>query len=734
MAIRITESNLQFQLDMRSSSYVMQVRDGFLLHLYWGGRLAPDDHSYFFREQGRAAFSPRMEHCQGFILDDVPLEYPCWGRGDLRTPALEIENADGSNIVDLRYEDFRVSSGKPRIPGLPAVYAEKAEECETLTILLRDRISGIVVELYYCVFEETDILTRYVRIRNDGAQPVQLRRAMSASVEFDHTRYDVISNYGTHCRERQLERRPLTHGRFLLSSRRGASSHVHNPFLLLTSPTADETSGDVYAAVLVYSGSFASEVAAGQFDTARAMIGLNPEEFSWKLEPGEEFYTPEAVLTYSGEGLDQMSQNFHRLFRTRLCRGKYRDLRRPVLLNSWEACYFGFDEARLKKIGSCCADLGIELLVIDDGWFGRRDSDNCSLGDWVVDRRKLPNGLEGIYEHLKGLGIGLGIWFEPEMVSPDSDLYRAHPDWCLHIEGRPRSEGRQQLILNLSRPEVCAYLYDAISAVLKTGMISYVKWDFNRNMTEVGSEALPADRQREVTHRYYLGLYGLLERLVTAFPEVLFESCSGGGGRFDAGMLYYMPQVWTSDNSDAIERLRIQHGTSLVYPMSAMSAHVSASPNHQTGHVTPFETRFCVALTGSFGYELDPTCLSDEEKELVRSTGAIYKEYGERLANGSYHRLRSPFEEPCAAWCTVSADRSLCIAGYVLTHVRMYGNNERIALRGLKPDARYREKFTGEVYRGDQLMRFGLHAPTALEYQSILWILEELPPEEAAGS
>lgn len=724
--ITYTKENGQIQIDTAKTSYVMQVKNGFLLHLYWGARIAAGDHSYFYREQGRAAFSPRMENCGGFILDDTPLEYPCWGRGDLRTPALEIENPDGSNIVDLRYVSHSVVSGKPHIPGLPATYAEHDGECETLQVLLKDEISGVEVTLFYCVFEQFDVITRYACIRNGGVGARVIRRAMSASVEFDHIRYDVVSNFGTHCRERNIERRPLAHGRFLLSSRRGASSHVHNPFFLMTSRSADETSGDVYGFALVYSGSFAAEAAANQFEGARAMIGLNPEEFSWKLEENETFYTPEAVLSYSAEGMDLLSHNVSSLFRTRLCRGKFRDVRRPVLLNSWEACYFSFDEERLKKIGSCCADLGVELLVIDDGWFGKRDTDNCSLGDWVVDKKKLPHGIEGVYEHLHKLGIGLGIWFEPEMISPDSDLYRAHPDWCLHMEDRPRSEGRNQLILDLTRKEVCDYLYDAMAKILKTGMIAYVKWDFNRNMTEVGSKSVPADRQREVGHRYYLALYGLLERLTTDFPDVLFESCSGGGGRFDAGMLYYMPQVWTSDNSDAIERLRIQYGTSLVYPLSAMSAHVSASPNHQTGHETPFDTRFCVALTGSFGYELDPTKLSDEEKQKVLETGAIYKEYGERIAKGRYHRLRDPHEEDCAAWCVVSEDQSLCVAGYVLTHVRMYGPNERVVLRGLKPDARYKEKFSGAVYRGDELMTFGVHAPLSLEYRSLLWIFEEV--------
>ncbi|MDD4164378.1 MAG: alpha-galactosidase [Eubacteriales bacterium] len=714
----------QFQLNTKSFTYLMQVRNDYLLHLYWGEKLDERDHSYMFWEQGRAAFSPRQENCEGFILDDIPLEYPCWGRGDMRTPAIEIINPDGSNIIDLHYESHDVISGKPELKGLPAVYAEKSDEAETLIITLKDSVSKITVKLYYTLFEALDILCRHAEIINDSDKSVFINRAMSASVDFDRKDFDIISNYGTHCRERNIERSPLKYGRFNMSSRRGASSHVHNPFLIMTSPSANETSGDTYGFVLVYSGSFTAEVAANQFSSARTIIGLNSEEFGWKLHSGESFTTPEAVLSYSPCGLESLSANYHGIFRTRLCRGKYRDTRRPVLLNSWEACYFSFDEERLKKIGTCCKDIGIELLVIDDGWFGVRDTDNCSLGDWVVDRRKLPNGIEGIYNHLKPLGIDLGIWFEPEMVSPNSDLYRAHPDWCIHIPNRPRSQGRHQFMLNLSKPEVCDYIYESVAAILKSGMIKYVKWDYNRNMTEIANEKLPADQQREVTHRYYLGLYSLLERLVTTFPDILFESCSGGGGRFDAGMLYYMPQVWTSDNSDAIERLKIQYGTSLVYPLSSMSAHVSASPNHQTGHVTPFDTRFTVALTGSFGYELDPTSLSDEDKASVLRTAGIYKEYGERICNGTYHRLRNPHEENCSAWCIVSENKDTCIAGYVLTKVRMYENNERIRLRGLKKDWIYIERFSGREYSGAELCGYGIPAPLTLEYQSLLWIFE----------
>lgn len=724
--ITYLENCKQFQLDTRKSSYVMQVRDGFLLHLYWGEKLGVADHSYMRWEQGRAAFSPRMEGCKGFILDDTPLEYPCFGRGDMRSPALEIINPDGSNICDLRYVSHKIADGKPAIPGLPAFYAENGDNTQTLVITLKDDVSLVECDLYYTVFEDFGIITRHTAIRNGGEKPCYIRAAASACIDFDHMDFDVISNYGTHCRERMIERFKLNHGKFELASRRGASGHVHNPFMILSSPNADEDHGDVYGAMLVYSGSHAISAEGTQYNACRLLAGINPDGFYWKLERDEEFYTPEVALCHTSDGLTSLSQMYHRAINHRLIRGKYKNVRRPVLLNSWEACYFSFNEERLLKIGKCAADLGIELLVIDDGWFGKRDTDNCSLGDWVIDRRKLPNGLDKIYGMLKENNCTLGIWFEPEMVSPDSDLFRNHPDWCLHIKNRPRSEGRHQLILDLSRPEVCDYLYNSIADLLKSGMIAYVKWDFNRNMTEVGSELLPPDRQGEVTHRYYLGLYSLLERLVTDFPDVLFESCSGGGGRFDAGMLYYMPQTWTSDNSDAIERLKIQYGTSLVYPMSAMSAHVSASPNHQTAHVTDFATRFTVAFTGSFGYELDPTSLSDEDKQSVVKTAELYKKYGDVLVTGDYYRLKTNYEEDCAAWCTVSADKSVCVAGYVNTHVRMYDKNERIRLKGLDGNAIYKDIFTGSTYTGAQLMGFGLPVRITLEYKSAMWILERI--------
>lgn len=724
--VTFSASGTQFQLDTKNTSYVMHVRDGFLVHVYYGKRLGVADHSYMRWFQSKAAFSPRLEGCTGFILDDTPLEYPCFGRGDLRSPALEIINADGSDIVDPRYVTHEIVKGKPSLKGLPAFYAEDGDDVETLVITLRDEVGGVTVKLFYSVYYDYDIITRHAEITNDGKDTFVIKAAASAALDLDRMDYDLVSNYGTHEKERMIERHPIVHGKTELASRRGSSGHVHNPFIILASRNTDEDHGDVYASVLVYSGSHSMSVEGGQYNTCRLLAGINPDGFSWKTEVGDTFVTPEAALCYSAGGFTGMTRSFHRLINDRLIRGKYRNKRRPVLLNSWEACYFGFNEERLLKIAECSADLGIEMLVIDDGWFGKRNDDSCSLGDWYINRNKLPNGFDRIHALLAEKGCGLGIWFEPEMISPDSDLYRAHPDWCIHVANRPRSEGRRQLILDLSRQDVCDYIYESVASLLRQKTVDYIKWDFNRNVAEVGSALLPCDRQGEVLHRYYLGLYSVLERLVTDFPDVLFESCSGGGGRYDCGMLYYMPQTWTSDNSDAIERLKIQYGTSLIYPLSTMTGHVSASPNHQVGHVTPFETRFNVAFNGSFGYELDPTQLSDGDKKLVTETADIYKKYGDMLVKGDYYRLRNNYEEECAAWCTVSADKNVCIAVYVNTHVRVYDRNEHLVLKGLDENAVYKDAKTGETYTGSQLMGFGVRVNCAAEFASSMWILEKV--------
>ena len=707
----VTVNGSQFQLNTKNTSYVMQICEGYLIHTYWGSKLNDGDHGYMHREYGRAAFCSHLENCKGLILDDVQLEYPAFGRGDLRSPAIEVINADGSDIVDPKYDSYRILDRKPLPEGLPASYG-----CpETLVITLKDSISGVTVELYYSVFADTDVIARRAVIINNGRNAVSVRCAMSASVDFDTDRFDIISNIGSHARERHIDRFPLKGGKFSLYSRRGASSHVHNPFMILTSHDATEDSGDAYSFTLVYSGSFTADAEATQFGCTRVRMGINPDGFSWKLENGEKFDTPEAILCHSTSGLTALSQNMHSFINNHIIRGNYKNKTRPVLLNSWEACYFGFNEERLIKIAECSAKLGIELLVIDDGWFGKRDSDNCSLGDWVVDKRKLPGGIEAIHDVLKKHGMTLGIWFEPEMVSPDSDLYRAHPDWCLHIDGRPRSEGRQQLMLNLSRKEVCDYLYDSIAAVLKNGAISYVKWDFNRNMSEVGSGNLPADRQQEVSHRYYLGLYSLLERLVTDFPDVLFESCSGGGGRFDPAMLAFSQQIWASDNTDPIERLTIQFGTSMCYPASTMGAHVSACDR------TDYKVKGDVALWGTFGYELDPNELSAEERGQIKKQVDEYHKYYDLIHSGDLYRLKSPYEDGYrCAWSFVAEDKSEALA----TVVTMRAPEVPffiLKFKGLDPDKHYLCDFDGRVYSGSNLMNAGLNLtrPTERTYSSL---------------
>lgn len=725
MGVLIRPEIGQFQLDTAQSSYILAVEQGYLCHRYWGRRLPPGDYTAMGARWGRSTHSALVEEGAPLSLDTQLLEYPCWGGGDMRTPALRVVNADGADIVDLRYSGYELREGKARPEGLPAAYAEPGDRVQTLVIRLEDPYSHVQAELYYAVYEAADILTRWVRITNAGTAAVQLAGIMSACVDFDRMDYDVVGNHGSWGRERYPQRAPLGHGRFELFSERGASSHVHNPCLVLTAPDATEEYGDAYGFLLVYSGSFSIVAEGGQYGTARVLLGLSRDHFGWRLEPGESFTAPEAVLTYAPDGLGGMSRRFHRFLRERLCRGPYRGRRVPVVVNSWEACHFAIDEETLVRLARDAAGLGAEVLVVDDGWFGHRNDDASSLGDWTVNPAKLPGGLTGLAHRLAAFGCRLGIWVEPEMVSPDSDLYRAHPDWLLGIAGRPLSPARHQYVLDLTREEVCAYVYRSVADLLEAGEIAYVKWDFNRNLTEAGAAHLEPQQQSEVLHRYMLGLYGILERLVTAYPDVLFEGCASGGGRFDAGMLHYMPQNWTSDNTDAVSRLKIQYGTSLFYPISAMAAHVSACPNLQTGHVTPFATRLAVALTGAFGYELDPAGLSEAERDLFRQGAAWYKAYGDRLVNGDYYRLRDPFRANQSAWCVVSPDRAWCLAAYVRVQAEVNGHEDRLPLRGLEPGADYREVRTGEVCSAEQLMGYGVKIPWDVgEYGSVLWIWE----------
>jgi alpha-galactosidase len=526
-----------------------------------------------------------------------------------------------------------------------------------------------------------------------------------------HDSFEMLQLSGAWVRERHVHKRKLVPGLQAVESRRGSSSHMQNPFIALLAEGTTETFGEAYGLSFVYSGSFKAGVEVDQFHTARLFAGINDFDFNWLLKGGESFQTPEAILVYSDEGIGGMSRGYHDLYRTRLCRGEFRDKARPILINNWEATYFNFNADKIEAIATAGQQLGIELFVLDDGWFGKRDSDNSSLGDWFVDRNKLPNGLPDLVQRVKSLNMEFGLWFEPEMISPESELYRNHPDWCLHVEGRRRTQARRQLVLDLSRADVQDYIVTVVSDILSSAPITYVKWDMNRNMTEIGSALLPAERQRETAHRYMLGLYSVLERITTAFPHILFESCSGGGGRFDPGMLYYMPQTWTSDNTDAVSRLKIQYGTSIVYPVSAMGSHVSAVPNHQVNRITSLSTRGHVALSGNFGYELDLTRFSEEEQVEVKAQVALYKEVRHLVQFGDFYRLLSPFEGNDTAWMFVAKDKSEAFAVFVTVLQEPNPVLGRFRLQGLDAGKNYVLKGSETVYGGDELMYAGLPKP-----------------------
>lgn len=714
MVIQFLQEGSVFHLQSKNTSYVMKVtKQGYLAHLYWGRKVTGLGLERLLEFKGRASFSPTPDMEQlDLSLDTLPQEYPSYGGSDFRSPAVQVQQADGSTVTELLYDSYRIVPGKPALAGLPAVYAESMDEAETLEITLKDDIAGLQVVLAYTVFRDSDAIARSARLVNTGSGPLKVLRALSMSLDMADDRYELLQLSGSWTRERHIHRRGLVPGMQSVESRRGSSSHVQNPFIALLSEGATEEHGTAYGVSLVYSGSFTAGAEVDQFHSARVFAGINPFDFSWLLGPGESFQTPEAILTFSDQGIGGMSRTYHDLYRSRLCRGTFRDQVRPILVNNWEATYFNFDADKIEAIARAGRELGIELFVLDDGWFGKRDDDRTSLGDWFVDRRKLPNGLEDLVSRVKNLGMEFGLWFEPEMISPDSELYRNHPDWCLHVEGRRRTQGRQQLILDLSREDVQEYIVRTISDILASAPITYVKWDMNRNMTEIGSALLPADRQRETAHRYMLGLYSVLERITTAFPNILFESCSGGGGRFDPGMLYYMPQTWTSDNSDAISRLKIQYGTSIVYPVSSMGAHVSAVPNHQVGRITSLETRGNVALSGNFGYELDLTKFSEEENTIVKEQVELYKNIRHLVQFGDFYRLLSPFEGNDTAWMFVSKAKDEAFVVYVSELQEPHARLGRFKLQGLAPEKQYMlEGSDGLPYGGDDLLYAGLPKP-----------------------
>lgn len=724
MGIHFDPETRLFHLKAKDTSYVMEiVRDGFLTHSYWGRRIGEYRHSNRFELLDRA-FSGNPYKGEGtFSLDTLPQEYPQYGSTDYRKPAYQVQLENGTTVTDLRYLSHTISRGKKPLEGLPATYIEEEDEAETLEIVMEDSLSGLQVVLSYTVFEACNAITRSVRFENKGSEVLKLLQAHSVCVDFRDSDFDFLHLYGAHAKERHIERNPLRHGLQSVDSSRGASSHQHNPFIALLRAGAGEASGEVYAFNLVYSGNFLAQAEVDQFNNTRVTVGINPFDFSWKLEPGEAFQTPEAVMVYSAEGLGGMSRTFHSLYRSRLARGYHRDRERPILVNNWEATYFNFNAEKILDIARVGQELGIELFVLDDGWFGHRNDDKTSLGDWFVDRSKLPEGLDSLARGINELGLSFGLWFEPEMISVDSDLYREHPDWCLHVPGRRRSESRNQLILDFSRKEVCEEITKRVCDILRTVPVSYVKWDMNRHMTEIGSAALPADRQRETAHRYMLGLYKVMDDITSAFPKVLFESCSGGGGRFDPGILYYMPQTWTSDNTDAVARLKIQYGTSLVYPISSMGAHVSAVPNHQVHRITSMEMRGAVAMSGNLGYELDLTKLTEEEKEIVKRQVAEYKGIRQLVQFGDFYRLRSPFEGSDAAWLFADRDKKEIAAFYFNVLAEPSAPLKILKLDGVDVTKKYRLTGTDEVYGGDELAYAGLSIPAEAErdFHSCVW-------------
>lgn len=688
-------------------SYAVYLMDGGIpMHLYFGARVEQINPRSFIR---RAGFNP--DHAfsmQGCSLDHLPQEYPQFGLGEMREGALMVQAADGTRTSDLRFVKAEVADGKPKLAGLPATFGD---DCKTLTLTLRDALTGLQAELLYTVFEDCDVIARSVRLCNTGSDTLVLDRAFSLCLDLPEKGFELITLSGAWSREREMVRRPLVFGEQSVSSMRGASSLQTSPFMALVRPETTERQGEAYGMALVYSGSFYAGVQVDANRTARAMMGINDMDFAWKLEPGAFFQTPEAVCVYTQCGLDGMSAQFHKLCGDHLVRGRFAHADRPILLNNWEATYFGFDEEKLMKIAATAADVGVELFVLDDGWFGCRDDDHTSLGDWTPDLRKLPNGLKHLVDGIHGLGLKFGLWFEPEMVSPISSLYRAHPDWAIHVKGREPIEGRNQLILDLSREDVQDYVYHAVADVLSANGIDYVKWDMNRNMTNIGSALLSADRQKELPHRYMLGLYGILEKLIAAFPNVLFESCSSGGGRFDMGMLHYMPQTWCSDNTDALSRCRIQYSTSLVFPPFAMGSHVSAVPNHQTGRTTPIHTRGNVAMSGCFGYELDLNKLPPEDLEAVREQVKRVKKLRRTLLYGDFHRLLSPYQGNETAWITVSRDKAEAVVLLVRAQAMSNELPPMLRLCGLDAAALYRVEETGESYTGAELMNCGLTFP-----------------------
>lgn len=720
MAITFNETTRIFTLTTAHTTYQMQAdAQGYLLHLYYGARTAGEmDYLLNYGDRGFSGNPNSAGSDRTYSLDALPQEYPSLGTGDFRNYALNIENADGSQCCNPVYITHEIAAGKYTLKGLPFVRAEE-NEAETLKIILEDPVTKVELHLLYGVLEKEDIITRSVIIKNAGKAPVTVKKAQSACLDFLHGDYDLIKFHGRHAMERNMERMPVSHESIRIGSRRGTSSHQYNPGVILAGKNTNEDSGSCYGMLFVYSGNFLVEAEKDQYDQTRIQMGLTDELFAYPLEAGAEFIAPEVILSYTNKGLSRLSKQYHHCIMNHICQGKYVHANRPVLINSWEAAYFDFTGDTIVELAKEAKALGIDMVVMDDGWFGKRNDDNSSLGDWYVNEEKLGGTLTKLIERVNAEGVKFGIWIEPEMVSEDSDLYREHPDWAITIPGRKPVRSRNQLVLDFSRKEVRDEIFKRICAVLDQGNVEYIKWDMNRSLADIYAP--------NVTYDYVLGVYDFLEKLTNRYPDILIEGCSGGGGRFDAGMLYYTPQIWCSDNTDAINRTRIQYGTSFFYPVAAMGSHVSAVPNHQTGRVTSMHTRGVAAMSGTFGYELNPALLNAKEKAEIRAQLAQYREYQELIREGDYYRLSNPFQDNFAAWMVVSDDRSKAMVSVIRLTAEANLPAAYVTLKGMEEDAFYREKTTGKVYPGAALMEAGILLPAAVsEYEAYQIELERV--------
>ena len=705
MPITFDEKRKIFKLDTLDSTYAIGIREGYLIHLYYGKKI-PDDNLLDLPFRGYfATISPKNVHVDDykFSLDVQPMEYSCNGSGDYRLAALSIKDSMGRTTTDIRYLDHKIYDGKPKLKGLPATYCNDDSEAQTLELITIDKFTGAKVTLYYTAFANYSVVTESVKVENTGKETFEIEKVASCCVNFPSMDYNMINLSGVWSRERRVITRHLAHGIQSVASKRGSSSHNHNPFVALVDDKGGEDFGDAFGFNLVYSGNFSADIETDYLDCTRLVMGINPIDFTWVVEPGDEFQSPEVVMVYSDSGMGKMSRTFHDLYNNNLIRGEWKNKKRPLLINSWEGSGFDFDQETLVRYAKEAKKLGIELLVMDDGWFGHRDSDNSSLGDWFVNESKLKGGLTKLIERVNAEGVQFGIWYEPEMISEDSELYKAHPDWCVHVEGREQSPARQQYVIDMTRQDVRDCIFNQMYDVLSKNNIAYLKWDYNRAITEPASVMLDARHSKEFFHRFILGTYELMDRITSAFPHILFESCAGGGGRFDTGMLYYMPQAWASDNTDPIERLTIQFGTTMCYPASSMGAHVSACDR------TGIETKAAVAMAGTFGYELDPKEMSEEDKEKVKEQVKNYHRYYNVIHFGDLYRIIAPTDDEFkCAWEYVAKDKSEALLTVVIKN-RAPHDFLLIKMKGLDPEKMYRDETVGEIYSGALLMNAGIN-------------------------